>query len=115
MRATDLIRSVLCVIDQIENKQETIPAQASIEVQVPAADVNLPGEPKQELEPGFKQIFDLLSGRRQGQYANSPTETVAGIDSVTKDAGAEGWNGTKHPADLRVKDPSMYPNSQLGS
>lgn len=112
MRATDLIRSVLCVIDQIENKQE-IPAQASIAVTVPTDEV--PGDPKQELEPGFKQIFDLLAGRRGGQYANSPTETVAEIDSVTKDAGTEGWNGTKHPADLRVKDPSMYPNSQLGS
>ena len=113
MRATDLIRSVLCVIDQIEQKEQQaeIPAQATIAVSVPAEEV--PDSPV--VEPGFKQIFDLLSGRRNGQYANSPTETVAGIDSVTKDAGAEGWNGVKHPADLRVKDPSMYPNSQMGS
>jgi len=113
MRATDLIRSVLCVIDQIEQKEQQaeIPASATISVSVPPEEVHQ----ADVVEPGFKQIFDLLSGRRHGQYANSPTETVAGIDSVTKDAGAEGWNGTKHPADLRVKDPSMYPNSQLGS
>ena len=113
MRATDLIRSVLCVIDQIEQKEQQaeIPAQATIAVTVPSEEV----ADSPIVEPGFKQIFDLLSGRRNGQYANSPTETVAGIDSVTTDAGAEGWNGTKHPADLRVKDPSMYPNSQMGS
>ena len=113
MRATDLIRSVLCVIDQIEQKEQQaeIPAQATIAVSVPPEEV--PSSPI--VEPGFKQIFDLLNGRRHGQYANSPTETVAGVDSVTKDAGGEGWNGPKHPADLRVKDPSMYPNSQAGS
>jgi hypothetical protein len=32
---------------------------------------------------------------------------------VTTDAGG-GLNGPKHPADLRVKDPSMYPNFQAG-
>lgn len=113
MRATDLIRSVLCVIDQIEAKEQQaeIPAQATIAVSVPPEQVSS----SPIVEPGFKQIFDLLANRRHGQYANSPTETVAGINSVTKDAGGEGWNGPKHPADLRVKDPSMYPNSQLGS
>ena len=114
MRATDLIRSVLCVIDAIE--QPPIPATASIQVQVPVEEPvdTVPGKPKHELEPGFRQIFDILSARTSGQYANSPTEHIAGIASVTTDAGTEGWNGTKDPADLRVKDPSMYPTAQHG-
>lgn len=109
MRATDLIRSVLCVIDQIEQKEQPaeIPAQASIAVAVPPEEV----ETSPLVQPGFRQIFDLLSGRRDGQYANSPTETVSGIDSVTTDAGGEGLNGPKDPADLRVKDQPMYPNA----
>jgi hypothetical protein len=43
--------------------------------------------------------------------ANSPNEKIASIDAVTVDAGG-GINGPKHPHDLRVKDPSMYPNQQ---
>lgn len=109
MRATDLIRSVLCVIDQIEQKEQQaeIPAQATIAVSVPPEEA----ETSPLVQPGFKQIFDLLNGRRHGQYANSPTETVAGVNSVTTDAGAEGLNGSKDPADLRVKDQPMYPNA----
>lgn len=114
MRATDLIRSVLCVIDAIDQPQ--VPASASIQVQVPVEEPanEIPGDPKQELEPGFRQIFDILSARTTGQYSNSPTEHIAGIQSVTTDAGTEGWNGSKDPADLRVKDPSMYPTAQHG-
>lgn len=110
MRATDLIRSVLCVIDAIDaqEQQQEIPAQASIAVSVPPEEA----ETSPLVQPGFRQIFDLLAGRRDGQYANSPTETISGMNSVTVDAGAEGLNGVKDPADLRVKDPSMYPGSQ---
>ena len=110
MRATDLIRSVLCVIDAIDTQeqQQPVPAQATIAVEVPPEEA----ETSPLMNPGFKQIYDILSNRHHGQYANSPTETIAGIDSVTKDAGAEGLNGPKDPADLRVKDQPMYPNAQ---
>jgi len=43
--------------------------------------------------------------------SNSPNEKIADITAVTVDAGG-GVNGPKHPHDLRVKDPSMYPNQQ---
>lgn len=109
MRATDVIRELLCLIDVIDGqkpKEVTAPdpvAPSSIEIPIE--------EPAQEMPRRFKQIFDILSAEREQQYANSPAEVVASIDSVTVDAGG-GWNGPKHPADLRVKDPSMYPNSQ---
>jgi len=44
-------------------------------------------------------------------YANSPDEITQDIKSVTIHAGG-GPNTPKHPHDLRVKDPSMYPNQQ---
>ena len=104
MKASDIIRELLCLIDLIDNKQQS-PQEPVVTAVSVTAD-------QQVLDDGhrrFKQIFDILSREREGQYDNSPTETIAGIASVTTDAGG-GLNGPKHPADLRVKDPSMYPN-----
>ncbi len=113
MKASDIIRELLCLIDIIDGKQQQqqiatpIPGQEPVVVAVDLAqDQVLDDGPRR-----FKQIFDILSAERNQQYDNSPAEVVAGIASVTIDAGG-GWNGPKHPADLRVKDPSMYPNSQ---
>jgi len=111
MRATDIIRELLCLIDVIDNKQQPVMPTPTVEP-IAAVAVEIPMEPVlDDSQRRFKQIFDILSQERDGVYANSPTETTAGIESVTTDAGG-GWNGPKHPADLRVKDPSIYPNSQ---
>jgi hypothetical protein len=104
MRATDIIRELLCLIDVIDSKK----AGAEEVVAEPVVSVN---DPLDDGSRRFKQIFDILSREREGQYANSPTETIAGIASVTTDAGG-GLNGPKHPHDIRVKDPSAYPNQQ---
>ena len=92
MRTTDIIRSVLDLIDQVEVKQDT-----STEIS------NEPGEQTSR----FKQIFAMLSNRGQGEYSNTPNEIVADVDAVTTLAGG-GINGPKHPADIRVKDPRGY-------
>lgn len=107
MRATDIIRELLCLIDVIDNKQPPQPELPPVE---PVAAVTVTKVSSEELEDEprrFKQIFDLLSAEREGNYANSPTDAVAGIESVTTGAGG-GLNGPKHPADLRVKDPRGY-------
>lgn len=94
MRATDLIRNVLDLIDKIDS-----PAQGSIEV--------IPNEPGEQTSR-FKQIFTILSQKNTPtEYSNSPNEVVTDIDSVTTLAGG-GLNGSKHPADIRVKDPRGY-------
>jgi hypothetical protein len=72
MRATEIIRGVLDLIDQLE--------------------CNQPAE-------------------RNQMYDNSPDPIIAGIDSVTKNAGG-GLNGPKNPADLRSNSVSMFPNYQ---
>lgn len=110
MKASDIIRELLCLIDIIDGKQQQqqiVTPAPSEEPVVVAVDV----QQGQVLDDGprrFKQIFDILSAERHQQYSNSPAEVVAGIESVTTDAGGN----VKHPADLRVKDPSMYPNYQ---
>ena len=59
----------------------------------------------------MKQIAGLLPVG-EPVIANAPNEQYADIASVTTDAGG-GPNAPKHPHDLRVKDPSMYPNQQV--
>ena len=103
MRATDIIRDLLSLIDTIDTtqSQETESNTTTIEIGGTAGD-----EPRR-----CKQIFDILAAEKEQQYSNSPAEVIAGINSVTVDAGG-GLNGPKHPHDIRVKDPSAYPNQQ---
>jgi hypothetical protein len=95
MRAADIIRAILDILDQQdqEERKEEIP--------------NEPGEQNSR----FKQIFAMLDNPSRGSLSNSPNEIVAPISAVTTDAGG-GVNGSKHPHDIRVKDPSMYPGQQ---
>ncbi len=99
MKITDIIRQVLDVIDQAEQ-----PAGPQVDVQV---NIN---DPYDDEVRRMKQIAGLLPVG-QPVIANAPNEQYADVDAVTTLAGG-GANGPKHPHDLRVKDPSMYPNQQ---
>jgi hypothetical protein len=99
MRTTDIIRAVLDLIDGSEQENK-------VNVQVTA-----PPEQGEPIASRFKQIFAMLDAPNAGPLANSPNEVVADIDSVTTLAGG-GVNGPKHPHDIRVKDPSAYPDQQ---
>ena len=96
MSARDLLRALLDILDA-EDEQKV------------KADVTI----NQNNEPDnrFKQILAMLDADSFGPLANSPNEVVAPISAVTTDAGG-GVNGSKHPHDIRVKDPSAYPNQQ---
>ena len=104
MRATDIIRGVLDLIDQLDCAQQPEPEIVAI------APVEEPVQTGVD-NNRFKQIFDILSAERSQMYDNSPAEVVAGIESVTTHAGG-GWNGPKNPADIRADSVSMYPNFQ---
>lgn len=90
MRATDIIRSVLDLIDQVDDNG-----------QAPKAEIEISGDKEQNR---FKQIVAMLSNRESGGYENTPNEIVSSVEAVTTDAGG-GLNGPKHPDDIRVKDP----------
>jgi hypothetical protein len=104
MRATEIIRGVLDLIDQLDCAQQSEPEIVAI------APVEEPVQTGVDTNR-FKQIFDILSAERSQMYDNSPAEVVAGIESVTTHAGG-GWNGPKNPADIRADSVSMYPNFQ---
>lgn len=101
MRATDIIRQVLNMIDAIDtNAAQGAPHEEPHEISV-------------EIEAGtddelarMKQIAGLL-GSSETEYSNQPQERIAGIEAVTTDAGG-GVNGPKHPADIRGEHPRLY-------
>jgi len=88
MRAQDIIRAVLDLID----KSEEIP------------DSTCGAEESEPIASRFKQIMAILDSDSTGPYSNTPNEVVADVDAVTTLAGG-GVNGPKHPHDIRVKDP----------
>ena len=102
MRATDIVRQVLDLLDQVEGQHDIKDGAIDAEVHVHQND---------EPENRFKQILAMLDANSFGPLANSPNEVVAPVSAVTTDAGG-GVNGPKHPHDIRVKDPSAYPDQQ---
>jgi hypothetical protein len=100
MRATDIIRGLLDLIDQVDSnaRPESCSDSENVAHIQTGVDTNR-----------FKQIFDLLSSEYDQLYNNSPAEAVAGIESVTTNAGG-GWNGPKNPADIRSDSVSIYPS-----
>jgi hypothetical protein len=95
MRATEFIRNILDIIDSIDN------AKSQPETGKDA----MPPEPGEAVQNRFKSIYDMLASRNDPkQYANSPTEVVTDVDSVTVDAG-----GAVHkPEDIRGEHPRIY-------
>lgn len=91
MRATEIIRGVLDLIDQVECAQQQ--------------------SAQEPVQGSFAQVFAKLSTG----YDNSPDPQIQGVDSVTTAAGLGGTNGAKQPSDLRSNTVSLYPNFQAES
>ena len=98
MRATEIIRKVLDIIDSQEDPVEEPGISGTINIQRTTQD---------DESARLMQVLDLLSKGDNPAIANAPNEKYADIDSVTTLAGG-GVNGPKHPADIRVKDPRGY-------
>lgn len=107
MKASDIIRGVLDMLDGIEAAQNpTVSISINAETEQAEADhAPLPDELAR-----IKQIAGLMRNDAQ-TYANEPSEQIADIESVTTDAGG-GVNGPKHPADMKSNSISMYPAAQ---
>ena len=99
MRVSEIIRGVLDLIDRAECgnvPQDSVQIQIDIPAQQPTT---------------FSQVYADLE-KTKSVYDNSPDVHVQGVKSMTTDAGLGGTNGPKHPSDLRVQHPSMYPGHQ---
>lgn len=96
MKAYELIRGVLDLIEKIESQDQQETAEQFYDDETRR----------------MNQIADLKSSE-EVSYANSPTTAYASIDAVTKDAGG-GTNTPKHPADIRSDSVAMYPGKVFG-
>ena len=97
MRATDVVRQVLDLLDDIDGPHDI---EDGVEAEVPVHQNNEP-------DSRFKHILAMLDPQSFDGVANRPNEVVAPIDAVTTDAGG-GVNGPKDPSDIRVKDPRGF-------
>jgi len=102
MRISDIIRGILDIIDNAEAGNETPKAVEG-------------GAYQEDDIKRFKQIVDLAGQDTLDGYANQPNEQYASIDAVTVDAGADGMNGTKDPADIRGSTQAIYPGTAYGA
>ena len=84
MRATEIIRGLLDLIDQVEHSTQETP---QIAVQISATE-----------EPAV--------------YSNEPNEMVQSMLAVTP-SGTD-MHHSKNPADIRTNAPSMFPGFQAG-
>jgi hypothetical protein len=94
MRATDFIRNLLDLVDNLDGKD----------------DEKLDFADEVSSDCGCSDECDCPDCQ-SNKLANSPDTLVASVNMVTKDAGG-GVNGPKHPSDLRADSFSMYPNFQ---
>ena len=99
MRVSEIIRQVLDVIDQAEEQQAEQPVEDM-------------GYSEKDIKR-FRQIAGLTSVDKQ--YSTAPNEQYMDVDAVTVDAGADSWQGTKHPADIKGEHPSLYPGTVHGA
>ena len=121
MRANEIIRSILDLIDGVDSGDQQPTVKIAIGADpIEAEPAVLVAEPEEAGEYAgddirrFKQIVDLATDDTDGSdspFSNAPNEKIASVDAVTKDAGG-GWQNPKHPADIRVQHPSMYPGHQ---
>lgn len=89
MRATEFIRNLLDIIDDLDGASEPTITAKVVAVANEPDDIN-----------HFKQIADLISSGETSMWQNEPEEKYSSIDAVTIDAGG-GVNGPKNPRDLR--------------
>ena len=95
MKVTEIIRTMLDVIDKIEDQQ---PEQPIEDMGYTDSDIKR-----------FKQIAGLTTDK---EYSTEPNEQYMDIDSVTVDAGADQWQGTKEPEDIRGNSFKIYPDKE---
>ena len=96
MRVTDIIRSVLDLIDTAENPEPVVTAVA------------IATDPEQE-QRDMLRLAGILDCD-DGEYANAPNEIVAPVTAAFP--AGDDVHHSKNPADIRTNAPSMYPGYQ---
>ena len=110
MRIQDIIRSMIDMIDGVQQPEEQ---STTVIIAKPEPEDASPLTHAGDDINRWRQIVDLASGEDCRDMGNAPNEKYAGIEAVTGHAGG-GVNGPKDPSDIRGEHPSMYPAHQHG-
>lgn len=106
MKAHEIIRGVLDLIDQFDEPQDNTVTVIPVDQELPAEEFY------NDAIRRFKQIAGIIDQNETDQlYANAPSEKYSELNAVTKDAGG-GLNEPKHPSDIRGATISLYPYYQ---
>ena len=97
MKVQDIIRTVLDLIDRAEAEKAPEPTMT----------VDMVATGDEEMRR-FQHIVNMLTTNDAHTLSNAPNEQYADIDAVTTDAGADSWQGTKNPADIRGTTTRIY-------
>ena len=96
MKITDIIRSVLDIIDGAEAPAE------------PAVAIEIAAEPEADLLD-MQRLAGILA---DPEYANEPNAVVAPMGAAFP--AGDDVHHAKNPADIRTNAPSMFPGFQAG-
>ena len=96
MKITDIIRSVLDIIDTAEQPSE------------PAVAIAVEVEPQEQIAD-MQRLAGILDCD-DGEYANAPTQIIAPVAAAFP--AGDDVHHRKNPADIRTNAPSMYPGYQ---
>jgi hypothetical protein len=94
MKITDIIRSVLDIIDDAE-----APAQAEVAVSI---------EPAEQIAD-MQKLAGILAVD-EPEYANEPNEVIAPVTAAFP--AGDDVHSSKNPADIRADSVSMFPDWQ---
>lgn len=107
MRATEIIRGVLDLIDQVERGEES-----KLELSAEPTQTLVSTPDSAEEIARYKQIVDLLpSPCEETEFVNTANEKYADIDAVL--ASGTDLLKSKNPSDIRGDHVSMYPLYQF--
>lgn len=114
MRATEIIRDVLNIIDRVESDENHSEPRITITHAKVDSDNNtipLGADPASEINR-YMQIVDLLPDENDtlAPFSNTPVPKVSDISAVIMSG--DDVNKSKHPSDLRSDSVSLYPNFQ---
>jgi hypothetical protein len=98
MKVTDIIRSVLDLIDGAEDPQPE-----------PVVAIAVDAAPDQELET-MQKLAGIFGVDDEAEYANEPNEIVAPIGAAFP--AGDDVHHSKNPADIRSDSLSMFPDWQ---
>lgn len=96
MKITDIIRSVLDIIDHADQPAEPVVAVA------------IEAEPQEQIAD-MQRLAGILDCD-DAEYANAPTAVVAPVTAAFP--AGDDVHSSKNPADIRTNAPSMYPGYQ---